>query len=322
MYRLISLLALMGSVAVPQQQAASPLPLDTIKLPPGFSIELYSAEVPNARQMALGDKGTVFVGSRTAGHPEYGHAPGVETTTGPLGQGLATAVGMAMAERKMAARFGEDLVDHRTWVVAGDGCLMEGVSHEAISLAGRLKLNRLTVLWDDNDITIDGRVGLSDATDQLARFKAAGWAVKRIDGHDEGQIRRALAWAAKQDKPSLIACKTVIGKGSPTGVKFGTKSQFPPHFQRALYVLDWAYGRIVAVHLIPHGAGYVARAETFLKGRPLNVTDLGFGPDGALYFVTGGRKTQAALYRVRYTGPAVAEGCRRQRAWRYPPSQV
>jgi len=156
------------------------------------------------------------LGSNTPGHPEYGHTPGVETTTGPLGQGLAASVGMAMAERRMAARFGADLVDHRTWVVAGDGCLMEGVSHEAISLAGRLKLAKLTVLWDDNDITIDGHVGLSDATDQLARFKAAGWATKRIDGHDEGQIRRALAWATKQDRPSLIACKTVIGNGAPT----------------------------------------------------------------------------------------------------------
>jgi len=156
------------------------------------------------------------VGSNTPGHPEYRHTPGVETTTGPLGQGLATAVGMAMAERHMAARFGADLVDHRTWVVAGDGCLMEGVSHEAISLAGRLKLAKLTVLWDNNDITIDGHVGISDATDQLARFKAAGWAVKAIDGHDTAQIRRALAWAGRQDKPSLIACKTIIGKGAPT----------------------------------------------------------------------------------------------------------
>ena len=155
------------------------------------------------------------LGSITPGHPEYGHTPGVETTTGPLGQGLATAVGMAIAERHLAARFGADLVDHRTWVVAGDGCLMEGVSHEAISLAGRLKLARLTVLWDDNDITIDGAVALSDMTDQPARFKAAGWAVKAIDGHDVGQIRRALAWATKQDRPSLIACKTRIGKGSP-----------------------------------------------------------------------------------------------------------
>src|SRR5246500_4311529 len=147
-------------------------------------------------------------GALTAGHPEYGHTPGVETTTGPLGQGFANAVGMAMAERHLAARFGAELVDHRTWVIAGDGCLMEGISHEAISLAGRLKLSRLTVLWDDNNITIDGAVGLSDATDQLARFRAAGWATKPIDGHDVGQIRRALAWAVKQDRPTLIACKT------------------------------------------------------------------------------------------------------------------
>ena len=138
------------------------------------------------------------LGSNTAGHPEYGHTPGVETTTGPLGQGLATAVGMAIAERHLAARFGKDIVDHRTWVVAGDGCLMEGISQEAIGIAGRLKLSRMTVLWDDNDITIDGHVGLSDATDQLARFKASGWAVKRIDGHDLGQIQRALGEAVHQ----------------------------------------------------------------------------------------------------------------------------
>ncbi|MBA4013432.1 MAG: transketolase [Phenylobacterium sp.] len=155
-------------------------------------------------------------GSNTAGHPEYGHTPGVETTTGPLGQGLATSVGMAMAERHLAARFGADLVDHRTWVICGDGCLMEGVSHEAISLAGRLKLNKLTLLWDDNDVTIDGAVSLAESGDQIARFKAAGWAVKAIDGHDVGQIRRALAWATKQDRPSLIACKTKIGKGAAT----------------------------------------------------------------------------------------------------------
>ena len=155
------------------------------------------------------------LGSNTPGHPEYGHTPGVETTTGPLGQGLAIAVGMATAERHLAARFGSELVDHRTWVVAGDGCLMEGVSHEAISLAGRLKLARLTVLWDDNRITIDGHVDLSDSTDQMARFKAAGWAVKAIDGHDPAQIRRALAWATRQARPSLIACRTAIGKGSP-----------------------------------------------------------------------------------------------------------
>ena len=155
-------------------------------------------------------------GSKTAGHPEYGHMPGVETTTGPLGQGLANAVGFAMAERHLAARFGGDLVDHRTWVIAGDGCLMEGVSQEAIALAGRYKLNRLTVLWDDNAITIDGAVSLSDATDQKARFKAAGWAVKAIDGHDTKAIKAALQWATRQHKPTLIACKTKIGRGAAT----------------------------------------------------------------------------------------------------------
>jgi transketolase len=155
-------------------------------------------------------------GSRTAGHPEYGHMPGVETTTGPLGQGLANGVGFAMAERHLAARFGEDLVDHRTWVIAGDGCLMEGVSQEAIALAGRYRLNKLTVLWDDNAITIDGAVSLSDATDQRARFKAAGWAVKAVDGHDMKAVKSALQWAMKQDKPTLIACRTKIGRGAAT----------------------------------------------------------------------------------------------------------
>ncbi|WP_332678643.1 transketolase [Brevundimonas sp.] len=155
-------------------------------------------------------------GSKTAGHPEFGHMPGVETTTGPLGQGLANSVGFAMAERHLAARFGDGLVDHRTWVVAGDGCLMEGVSQEAITLAGRYKLNKLTVLWDDNSITIDGAVSLSDATDQKARFKAAGWAVKAIDGHDMKAIKSALQWATRQDKPTLIACKTKIGRGAAT----------------------------------------------------------------------------------------------------------
>ena len=155
-------------------------------------------------------------GSKTAGHPEYGHMPGVETTTGPLGQGLANAVGFAMAERHMAARFGDDLVDHRTWVIAGDGCLMEGVSQEAVALAGRYRLNKLTVLWDDNAITIDGAVGLSDATDQKARFKASGWAVKAVDGHDMKAVKSALQWATRQDKPTLIACKTKIGRGAAT----------------------------------------------------------------------------------------------------------
>jgi len=155
-------------------------------------------------------------GSKTAGHPEYGHMPGVEVTTGPLGQGLATSIGFAMAERHLAAKYGDDLVDHRTWVVAGDGCLMEGVSQEAIALAGRYKLNKLTVLWDDNEITIDGKVSLSDAVDQKARFKAAGWAVKAVDGHDMKAIKSAMQWAIRQDKPVLLACKTKIGKGAAT----------------------------------------------------------------------------------------------------------
>jgi transketolase len=153
-------------------------------------------------------------GSATPGHPEVGHTAGVETTTGPLGQGLATAVGMAMAERHLAARFGDDLVDHRTWVIAGDGCLMEGVSHEAISLAGRFRLNKLTVLFDDNNTTIDGVATIAETGDQAARFKAAGWAVKTIDGHDHGKIKSALAWATRQNRPTMIACKTKISKGA------------------------------------------------------------------------------------------------------------
>jgi transketolase len=155
-------------------------------------------------------------GSKTPGHPEYGHTPGVETTTGPLGQGIATAVGMALAERLMNARFGDDLVDHFTYVVAGDGCLMEGLSHEAISLAGHLRLNRLIVLFDDNQISIDGATSLSCSDDQLARFRASGWSACRIDGHDPQAIATAIETARKSDRPSLIACRTVIGYGAPT----------------------------------------------------------------------------------------------------------
>jgi transketolase len=154
------------------------------------------------------------LGARTAGHPEYGHAAGIETTTGPLGQGLANAVGMAMAERALAARFGR-VVDHRTWAIAGDGCLMEGISQEAISLAGRHRLSKLIVLWDDNGISIDGKVSMADATDQRARFEASGWATLAVDGHDPAAIDAAMAEAAKADRPTLIACRTVIGWGAP-----------------------------------------------------------------------------------------------------------
>jgi transketolase len=158
--------------------------------------------------------------SPAAGHPEYGEHPAIETTTGPLGQGLATAVGMATAERNMAARFGKSLVDHRTWVIASDGDLMEGISHEAASLAGHLGLSKLTVLYDDNRVSIDGDIALSCSEDVLKRFSAYGWAVKRIDGHDPGPINAALSFAVRSKKPTLIACRTIIGLGAPT--KAGT----------------------------------------------------------------------------------------------------
>ena len=156
------------------------------------------------------------LGARTAGHPEYGHADGIETTTGPLGQGITTAVGMALAERRLASQFGRALVDHYTYVIAGDGCLMEGISHEAIDMAGHFKLGRLIVLWDDNDISIDGNTDIATSTNQLARFKAAGWQVTRVDGHDSDAVSAAIDVAKKSRKPSLIACKTVIGFGAPT----------------------------------------------------------------------------------------------------------
>jgi transketolase len=152
-------------------------------------------------------------GARTAGHPEYGHASGIETTTGPLGQGISNAVGFAIAEESLRARFGPKLMDHRTYVIAGDGCLMEGVSQEAITLAGRQRLSRLTVLWDNNNITIDGSVDLADRTDQVARFRASGWEVIEIDGHDPDAIDAALTAAKASDLPTMIACKTHIALG-------------------------------------------------------------------------------------------------------------
>jgi transketolase len=154
-------------------------------------------------------------GSRTAGHPEYGDAPGIETTTGPLAQGLGNAVGMALAEKMLKAQFGSDLVDHKIYVIAGDGCLMEGLSHEAISLAGHLKLNNLVVLFDDNQISIDGPTDLSVSDNQLERFKASHWEVMAIDGHNFSEIEDALQKAQQASKPVLIACKTQIGKGAP-----------------------------------------------------------------------------------------------------------
>ncbi|MEM1415913.1 MAG: transketolase [Myxococcota bacterium] len=158
--------------------------------------------------------------SKTAGHPEYGEAAGIETTTGPLGQGLATAVGFALAERMLNARFGDGIADHFTYVIAGDGCLMEGVSHEAISMAGHLRLHKLIVLFDDNDISIDGPTSLAVSDDQPARFAASGWDVARVDGHDPDAVAAAIEAARTTDRPSLIACKTTIAKGAPT--KAGT----------------------------------------------------------------------------------------------------
>jgi transketolase len=160
------------------------------------------------------------LGSATAGHPEHGEHAGIETTTGPLGQGIATAVGMALAERMMASRFGKSLVDHHTWVLASDGDLMEGISHEAIGLAGHLRLNKLTVLWDDNHISIDGDTALAVSGDQHKRFTSAGWAVKAVDAYDPAQVHAALSFAVRSKKPTLIACRSIIGLGAPT--KAGT----------------------------------------------------------------------------------------------------
>lgn len=181
------------------------------------------------------------LGSKTAGHPEYGHISGIETTTGPLGQGIANAVGMAIAERKLSQEFGSDLQNHHTYVLAGDGCLMEGISQEAIALAGHLKLNKLILFWDNNSITIDGAVSLSDSTDQIARFKSVNWNTISVDGHDPDAIAAAIEAAHLSDKPTLIACKTVIGFGAPN--KQGTHK----------------------VHGNPLGAEEIAAARTSLE---------------------------------------------------------
>ncbi|OYW44589.1 MAG: transketolase [Sphingomonadales bacterium 12-68-11] len=180
------------------------------------------------------------LGSPCAGHPENFLLDAVEATTGPLGQGLAMAVGMAIAERHLNALYGDELVDHRTWVVAGDGCLMEGVNHEAIGLAGHLGLGNLIVLWDDNDVTIDGHTDLSTSEDIPARYRATGWHTVACDGHDPDDIRRALDEAVADPRPSLVACKTVIGKGAPN--KQGTS----------------------AVHGNPLGADEIAAAREYL----------------------------------------------------------
>ncbi|MEQ9692108.1 MAG: transketolase family protein, partial [Bauldia litoralis] len=168
--------------------------------------EMTMTELENFRQL----------GSKTPGHPENFVTTGIETTTGPLGQGLGNAVGMAMAERLLAAEFGDDIVDHRTYVIASDGDLMEGISHESISIAGHLKLSKLIVFYDDNHITIDGPTSLSETGDQVARFEAAGWNASRIDGHNPDEIAAAVEAAHKSDRPTMIACRPTIGFGAPT----------------------------------------------------------------------------------------------------------
>ena len=196
--------------------------------------DMSLGEIKNFRQM----------GAITAGHPEYGHVMGVETTTGPLGQGIANAVGMALSERLANARFGDELVDHYTYIMAGDGCLMEGISHEAIDFAGNLKLGKLILLWDDNSITIDGKTDLATTTDQLKRFAASNWHVQNIDGHDFEAIDKAIIAAKADSRPSFIALKTIIGKGAPN--KSGTnKVHGAPlgdeEIAATRKALDWPY---------------------------------------------------------------------------------
>ena len=193
-------------------------------------------EIRNFRQL----------GSRTAGHPEYGHAKGIETTTGPLGQGLSNAVGFAIAEESLRARYGKKVVDHTTYVMAGDGCLMEGISHEAIGLAGMQKLGKLIVLFDDNNLSIDGEISLADVTDQKQRFKAAGWHVLECDGHDPEDIDRAITQARSSKKPSMIACKTHIGFGAPNRQDTAKAHGSPlgdEEIQATRDAYGWPYGR-------------------------------------------------------------------------------
>jgi transketolase len=197
---------------------------------PGMSID----ELKNFRQW----------GSLTPGHPEYGHTPGIETTTGPLGQGIATAVGLALGESIMSSRLGNDIIDHKTYVMCGDGDLMEGVSQEAISLAGHLNLKNLIVLFDDNGITIDGKTDLSTRDDPLMRFKASGWHVRAVDGHNLDDIQKALTWAQTNDAPTLLACKTTIGFGAPTKANTSSCHGSPLGMDEIMHTreaLKWSY---------------------------------------------------------------------------------
>lgn len=234
------------------------------------------------------------LGSPCAGHPENFLLEGVECTTGPLGQGVAMAVGMAIAERHLNAEFGDDLVNHRTWAIAGDGCLMEGINHEAIGLAGHLKLGQLIVLWDDNNITIDGSAELSTSEDVKARHQSAGWHVVSCDGHDFADISRAIEEAMADPRPSLVACKTIIGKGAPN--KQGTSSSHgsplgADEISAARDVLGWVHApfdipaevasdwnsiatRGVAEHAAWQGRLTASGQQAEFEGRMSGITDL------------------------------------------------
>ncbi len=243
------------------------------------------------------------LGSITPGHPEYGHTPGVETTTGPLGQGLANAVGMAIAEKHLAAEFGDALVDHKTYVIASDGDLMEGISHEAIALAGHLKLNKLIVLFDDNGISIDGALSLSDSVDQVKRFQACGWAASHIDGHDPQAIASAIANAQNSDRPVLIACKTKIGYGAPTKAGKASSHGSPLGAGR-----DQGRARQPRLGACPvrgarRRAERVAQGRRALEGRACRVEQA----------VGRARRRQARRIRAPHEGRA-AEGARRRGA--------
>ena len=240
-------------------------------------------------------------GARTAGHPEYGHLEGVETTTGPLGQGIANSVGFAMAEESLRARWGAKVMDHYTYVIAGDGCLMEGVSQEAIALAGKHQLSRLIVLWDNNGITIDGKVELSDITDQKARFAASGWDVFECDGHDPVAIDAAITAAKASPRPAMIACKTHIALGSSaqdTSKGHGalTDKQLIAD-TRAVY--GWDHGPFEIPHDIKKSweaighRGVPARKEWEMRG----VVMAGFfGSMSQLIAAAGGENKKAAMF--------------------------
>ncbi|MFC3167350.1 transketolase [Paracoccus fontiphilus] len=245
------------------------------------------------------------MGSRTAGHPEYGHAEGIEMTTGPLGQGIATAVGMALAERMAHARW-PDLTDHWTYVIAGDGCLMEGISHEAIDLAGHLRLGRLVVLWDDNGITIDGGTDLSTSTDQRARFAAAGWHVQAVDGHDRDAVAAAIEAARADDRPSMIACKTIIGFGAPNkqgghdvhGAPLGAEE-----IAAARKMLDWPHEPFTLPEDVT--AAWAAIAARGAQARATWAARLDASPDLAAFLAAQGAPDAQTLRNT------IAEYCQR-----------